>query len=177
MMLKTSCYVAVLVASAVTLAGCQKGSRGASSTGANHPLLGSPAPAFELKRVGSQETVGPSASQGKVTIVDFWATWCEPCRESFPVYEAIAQAHPNDVVVLGVSEDEKAEAIPRFIKDTGVSFPIVWDADQSVADQYDPATMPTSYLIDRQGIVRFVHVGFTDGDDEVLRTQVELLLE
>lgn len=177
LMLNPHNFFSVLVVSGALLAGCQKGGRSVESTGADHPLLGSPAPAFELKRIDSDEALGPASSRGKVTIVDFWATWCEPCRQSFPVYEAIARAHPNDVVVLAVSEDEKAAPIPAFVEETGVSFPVVWDADQSVANQYDPATMPTSYFLDRQGIVRFVHVGFTDGDEEILKRQVESLLE
>lgn len=156
---------------------CTKGGGGAEAASANHPLLGTEAPGFELKRYDGAQTVSPQASRGKVTIIDFWATWCEPCKESFPTYEAIAKEHGGEVVVLAISEDESPEGIAAFAAETGVTFPIAWDEGQRVASQYEPSTMPTSYILDRNGIVRYVHVGFNAGDEETLRAHVSSLLE
>ncbi|MCB9584154.1 MAG: TlpA family protein disulfide reductase [Polyangiaceae bacterium] len=167
----------LLAALAVSSNGCVKGGPDAESASADHPLLGSEAPAFQLKRFNGAESLSPGASRGKVTIVDFWATWCAPCKESFPAYEAIAKEHPEDVVVIAISEDEKSDGIAAFVAETGVTFPVAWDEGQQVASQYDPSTMPTSYILDRNGIVRYVHVGFNSGDEETLRAQVVSLLE
>ncbi|MGE0321682.1 MAG: TlpA family protein disulfide reductase [Polyangiaceae bacterium] len=172
-------YRVVVLLAGLSLAGfaCVKGGAGAGATSPDHPLLGSEAPTFQLKKFEGTESLSPSDSRGKVTIIDFWATWCAPCKDSFPAYEAIAREHPGEVVVLGISEDEKPDGIAAFVAETGVTFPIAWDEGQQVASQYDPSTMPTSYILDRNGIVRFVHVGFNPGDEGTLREQVSSLLQ
>ncbi|MBX3181103.1 MAG: TlpA family protein disulfide reductase [Polyangiaceae bacterium] len=168
----------LLIASILlTLPACQKGLSAANPHGADHPLVGAPAPAFELTQFGGDAVAGPSHTQGKVTLIDFWATWCEPCRDSFPVYDAIAKEYGDDLVIIAISEDEEPNGIAAFHEQTNVSFPVYWDEGQRVAKDYDPPTMPTSYLVDRAGIVRYVHVGFNAGDEATLRSQISALID
>jgi thiol-disulfide isomerase/thioredoxin len=170
--------VGVLVV-ALAIAGASACDKGGSSAGAasaesaDHDLLGAAAPSFELEAVAGSGSVSPGAHAGKVVIVDFWATWCEPCKASFPYYQSLVDKHGGSVVVLGVSVDEESEGIPAFVQETGARFPIGWDPDQGVAHQYKPPKMPTSYLVDKNGVVRFVHGGFKSDDEATLDAQVE----
>jgi thiol-disulfide isomerase/thioredoxin len=165
---------------ALALSGCGPGSSGggAAASGAetDHELLGAPAPAFELDAVAGKGRVSTAAYAGQVVIVDFWATWCEPCKESFPFYQDLMTSHAGKVVVLGVSVDEEPAGIAGFVSETGVSFPVGWDEGQSVSQRYKPPAMPTSYVVDDNGIVRFVHGGFRSGDADAIRSEVGSLL-
>ena len=151
------------------------GGGGASASSASHPLLGGPAPAFELGEVSGGGKQSLAAHAGKVVIVDFWATWCEPCRQSFPAYQKLLSELGPGLVVIGISQDDDAKGIPAFVSDTGVKFPIVWDDGKSVAKAYDPPTMPTAFVIDKSGIVRFVHVGYRAGDEDTLAEEARSL--
>jgi len=168
----------VLVALAQSSCAAGGGGTGgaASAAEAEHELLGAPAPTFELDTVAGEGSVSTSAYSGQVVIVDFWATWCEPCKESFPFYQELMTEHPGKVVVLGVSVDDEPAGITGFVSETGVSFPVGWDEGQSVSQRYRPPTMPTSYVVDTNGIVRFVHGGFRSGDADAIRSEVGSLL-
>lgn len=152
------------------------GERGAAHAVTEHPLLGSSAPPVELPRADASGKVKLSAYAGKVVIVDFWATWCEPCRESFPAYQALVDEFGGKVVVLAVSVDESPNDIAGFAKSTGVKFPIAWDEGQSAAQSYQPPKMPSSFVVDKHGIIRFVHAGFSRGDENELREELRSLL-
>lgn len=149
---------------------------GGAQAPANGELVGAQAPDFTLTGPGSGEAIGPAAFRGKVLIVDFWATWCKPCRESFPVYQRLVDKFAGELAVVGVSVDDDAAGIEAFRGETGVKFPLVWDQGQAAASVYKPATMPTSYLIDRAGIVKFVHEGFHSGDEAELEQRVRSLV-
>jgi cytochrome c biogenesis protein CcmG, thiol:disulfide interchange protein DsbE len=153
------------------------GGGGASGASASHPLLGGPAPAFELGEVSGGGKQSLAAHGGRVVIVDFWATWCEPCRQSFPAYQKLLNELGPGLIVIGISQDDDAKGIPAFVSDTGVKFPIVWDDGKSVAKAYDPPTMPTAFVIDKSGIVRFVHVGYRAGDEDALAEEARSLLK
>jgi cytochrome c biogenesis protein CcmG, thiol:disulfide interchange protein DsbE len=159
----------------VLLAGCGE-QRGAAHAVSDHPLLGAPAPALELPTADRKEHITLARYGGKVVIVDFWATWCEPCRESFPAYQKLVDEFGGRLVVIGVSVDEDPSEIAAFVASTGVRFPIGWDEGQSAAQGYRPPKMPTSFVIDSNGIVRFVHAGFTPGDENQIREQIRSLL-
>jgi cytochrome c biogenesis protein CcmG, thiol:disulfide interchange protein DsbE len=163
---------------ALALLGCAGagGGGGASPVSASHPLVGSPAPAFELADVAGGGDQSLDAYAGKVVIVDFWATWCEPCKQSFPAYQKLATELGGDVVVVGISQDDDAKGIPAFLAETGAKFPVVWDDGKSVAKAYDPPTMPTAFVLDKSRIVRFVHVGYRAGDEQALEDEARSLL-
>ena len=159
------------------LIGCGGGGMGASSpSGASHPLVGAPAPAFELEDVAGAGAQSPPAYSGKVIVIDFWATWCEPCKQSFPAYQKLVEQMNGQLVVVGVSQDDDAQGIAAFRSETGAKFPLVWDEGKAVAESYDPPSMPTAFIVDKSGIVRFVHVGYRAGDEATLEDEVRSLL-
>jgi cytochrome c biogenesis protein CcmG, thiol:disulfide interchange protein DsbE len=149
---------------------------GGAQAPANGELLGAQAPDFTLSGPSGGESVGPATFRGKVLVVDFWATWCKPCRESFPVYQRLLDKFSGELAVIGVSVDDDASGIDAFRRETGVKFALVWDQGQAAASVYKPATMPTSYLIDRAGLVKFVHEGFHAGDEAELEQRIRALV-
>jgi cytochrome c biogenesis protein CcmG/thiol:disulfide interchange protein DsbE len=155
--------------------GCDKGGAGAAAPAEQHPLLGTAAPEFEIPSQTGGAPLSPQSQAGKVVIIDFWATWCAPCRESFPFYQSLVEQHGGEVVVLAVSVDEEPAKIPDFAKETGVTFPLGWDEGQVVAKLYNPEKMPTSYLVDKNGVVSHVHAGFADGDPAEIARHVDAL--
>lgn len=161
----------------LSLVACEKGggAGGAESpAGDEHPLLGVAAPEFELSAQHGKKLVRmPAGGDGKVKLVDFWATWCEPCKESFPVYQALAERYGGALEIIGISEDDAPDGIKAFAKETGVRFPLAWDEGQAVSEQYKPPTMPTSYVIDKSGIVRLVHAGFHSGDEAQIAAAID----
>jgi cytochrome c biogenesis protein CcmG/thiol:disulfide interchange protein DsbE len=160
------------------LGACAGGMGGgsSSSSGASHELVGAPAPAFELPGVAGGGAESLAAHAGKVVVVDFWATWCEPCKQSFPAYQKLVTHMRGDLVVVGISQDDDAKGIPAFLSETGAKFPVVWDDGKAVAKAYNPPTMPTAFVVDKSGIVRFVHVGYRAGDEATLEEEARSLL-
>ncbi|HEY3497098.1 MAG TPA: TlpA disulfide reductase family protein [Polyangiaceae bacterium] len=161
---------------ALALAGCGNAVGGGGAKAPEGELVGAKAPDFSLAPAGGGEPLGPGAFAGKVLIVDFWATWCAPCRESFPAYQRLVDKFGGQVAVIGVSVDEDASGIEKFRSETGVKFPLVWDEGQVAAGVYKPGTMPTSFIVDRAGFVKFVHEGFHAGDEQTLESNIKSLL-
>lgn len=115
--------------------------------------------------------------RGKVVVVDFWASWCAPCKQEMPVLESLYQRFKQQgLVVIGVSVDNERANAEKFIQSVRVTFPIVHDADHAVADRFHPPKMPTSYVIDKAGKVRFVHGGFRAEDARKLEQEITSLL-
>ena len=114
----------------------------------------------------------------QVVLLDFWASWCGPCKRSFPELDKIQQAYrARGFTVLAVSVDEKAGDMQKFLAAHAVSFPVVRDAGQKLVAAAGVESMPTSLLVDRRGLIRFVHVGFR-GEETVkqLHAEIEQLL-
>lgn len=167
----------LLLASTPCVVACGGSSgAGAKSPSNEHSMVGAPAPDFDLPAQYGGARASLREARGKVAIVDFWATWCEPCRASFPKYEALLRKHDGDIVVIGISVDDEPEGIDAFAKETGASFTLAWDEDKAVAGAYEPEAMPTSFIVDQKGVVRYVHEGFHSGDDAEIEKQVERLL-
>ena len=103
----------------------------------------------------------PDSLESHVVFVDFWASWCGPCAKSFPVINDLHMTYKDrGVVFLAVNVDEKSEDMEKFLAKYNASFPVVRDVEQKLVAQLDVATMPTSFIVDRQGKVRFIHSGF-----------------
>ncbi len=143
-------------------------------------LVGNPAPDFQIHTVrGAPAAVSLRGWQGNVVIVDFWGTFCGPCKKSFPKIEALrARYEANGLRVVAISEDEPEDKgkIPSFADNAGARFPLAWDGDKSIARRYALDSMPSTFVIDRRGVVRFVHAGFRDGEENELDAEVRKLL-
>ena len=116
--------------------------------------------------------------QGQVVLLDFWASWCDPCKASFPEMEKLHKAYGSrGLTILAVSVDEKRANMERFLKTNKISFATVRDAEQKLVAAADVQTMPTSFLIDRAGKIRVIHNGFR-GEQTVkeYRQEIEQLL-
>ena len=150
----------------------------APAQGAVHPLIGKRGfPEFAQKTVGGDATISLKGLSGKVTVVDFWATWCGPCKKSFPKLEALnAKYATNGVEVVGISEDDDNSGIRAFQKGLGATFPVVWDASKSIASKWQPKSMPSTFILDRHGTIRYVHFGYHDHEEATIEREIQSLL-
>jgi thiol-disulfide isomerase/thioredoxin len=132
--------------------------------------------AFPLASASLTGTVPETA--GHVTIVDFWASWCAPCKASFPIYGKIqADFAARGLVLVAVSVDEKSANYEAFLKKFRPPFVTVLDAKKQLVSAVQVPAMPTSYILGRDGRVRFIHVGFHGAATErEIRSQIETLL-
>ena len=130
-----------------------------------------------LLSAGSPEVLSLESLRGKVVYLDFWASWCGPCRLSFPQLEQLRQElGPQGFEVLAVNVDEFEPDALRFLAEIPVSYPVVRDGTGDTPLSYGILGMPTGYLIDRDGVVRLVHQGYRKSDGAALRTSIIELL-
>lgn len=157
------------------------GSGASDASGADKALVGKSAPEITADSVSGDGPKTLGEAKGQVTIIDFWATFCDPCRKSFPKYQELVDKHAGELVVIGVSvddpEDVGNEEVMGFAEELNVSFPIVWDKERKTADVYKPPKMPTSYVVDKKGVVRFVHAGYQADEAEIIAKEVEELIK
>jgi thiol-disulfide isomerase/thioredoxin len=158
-------WLAVLVVFAAVAA---TGLRGQVVTGNTFPPLASSGLVGDV----------PDTS-GKVVLVDFWASWCAPCKASFPVYSRLQSAYAGrGLTIVAVSVDDSPEAYASFVAKLKPTFTTVHDAGHKLVSAVQVPTMPTSYLVDRAGRVRFVHAAFHGEQTErELRREIETLLD
>lgn len=115
--------------------------------------------------------------QGKVVYIDFWASWCGPCRQSFPVMNQLQKTYGEDnFVVIAINEDSEDGAAQRFLNEYPANFRILYDKDGELANYFKVDAMPTSYLFDRAGTARYRHRGFRQKDVAKLEQQIKALL-
>ena len=121
----------------------------------------------------------PDSTNGKVVLIDFWASWCEPCKQSFPVMEDLHKRYSDrGFVIIAINLDEKRPDMEAFLKKNAVSFAVVRDSNQKLVDKMGIATMPSSFLMDREGKVRFTHTGFRGAETKKkYEEEIESLLK
>ncbi len=148
----------------------------AVSVQAAGPKVGGPAPDFALES-RSGETVALSDLRGDVVLINFWATWCPPCRQEMPLLDEIYGRYESlGFTLLGVNVEQNSQLADRFLADVPVSFPILLDPLEQVSGLYRVPAMPTTVIIDRQGTVRYIHYGFRPGDEQTVQNEVRRLL-
>lgn len=137
---------------------------------------GAVAPEIALKDL-SGHPVKLAELKGKVVLVDFWASWCGPCREELPVLDALYKKYKErGLVIIGVGLDRDADKLNKFLRALPLSFPVVHDPAGVVANKYEPPKMPSSYIIDKRGLIRHVHAGFKASDKALFEKQLNALL-
>jgi thiol-disulfide isomerase/thioredoxin len=133
--------------------------------------VGNPAPDFRLATPAGS-SLALSDLRDKVVVLNFWATWCVPCRAEMPALENIYQElGPQGLVVVGVDVQESAEKVLTFLPEVGVTFPIVLDGDTRLAARYRATGLPATFIVDRKGTVRDIRLGPYTEDMLVPRLQ------
>ena len=136
------------------------------------PAVGSAAPSFELPALAAGHMVSLADHRGAVVYVEFWNSFCAPCRASFPKLDALRQRLPReDFEVIAVNMDTFADDGRDFLADTPVSFPVVSDASLGTGRRFGVSALPTGFLVDRAGIVRHIHQGELDMPRFLARVQ------
>ncbi len=126
---------------------------------AGSPLLGRPAPDFTLPDLDGQ-LVSLSDYRGRPVLLNFWASWCEPCKIEFPLFQAAREQHAAEgLEILGIIHDDSADAAAAFVEEEGSGWPALLDADDAVWNAYAGLGLPTTFFIDREGIVRAISFG------------------
>ena len=135
-----------------------------------------PAPNFTLKSLGGKN-LKLSEMTGNVVLINFWASWCGPCREEMPLLNALHKKYqPLGFTVLGVNVEEELDGARRFLKNVPVDFPILLDNTNKVSKQYKVVAMPTTVVVDRDGNMRFLHEGYKPGDEKKYRQMIKKLV-
>lgn len=138
---------------------------------------GSPIPGCPAVLPGNSEKLNFGAYSGKVLLVDFWATWCPPCKKSMPFLSGLRnELLEKGFEVIAINVDENSEEAQRFLNLHPVDYVTAFDPTGECPRVFEVQAMPSSYLVDRQGKVRMVHLGYRDEDQEGIRKQVDALL-
>jgi cytochrome c biogenesis protein CcmG/thiol:disulfide interchange protein DsbE len=151
---------------------------GAPLSSSPSPREGFLAPDFTLDTLDGKK-VTLSELRGKIVIINLWATWCPPCRAEMPALEnAYEQYRDSGVVILGlnVTNQDSEKDIPPFVKEFGLTFPILLDRDGSVSTLYQLRGLPTTYFVNREGIIRTVVVG-GPMNETFIRSKIEALVQ
>lgn len=140
---------------------------------------GGPAPALSMPALGDASgNVALAGLKGSVVYVDFWASWCVPCRLSMPALDDLYRRHKaRGFAVVGVNKDATVADAQRFLVKVPVTFTLVSDPSDSAARGFDVKAMPSGYLVDRKGVVRHVHRGFTPETGAALEREIDSLLK
>jgi peroxiredoxin len=139
--------------------------------------LSGPAPGFTLDS-SDGERVSLGSLKGKVVMVNFWATWCVPCRQEMPHLQALYERYNSlgfELLAVNVEKDNAAGA-RKWLEETPVTFPVLFDTNNEVTKLYKVQTMPSTVLVARDGTMRFIHHGYKPGYESEYQTQVRALL-
>lgn len=143
---------------------------------ANAATGAGPAPNFTLKSL-TGKNLKLSEMTGNVVLINFWASWCGPCREEMPLLNALHKKYePLGFTVLGVNVEEQADMARGFLNDFPVDFPVLLDNKNQVSKLYNVVAMPTTVVVDRDGNMRFLHKGYKPGDEQKYRKMVKKLV-
>lgn len=163
--------VFAVLALLMLLPGCRKGEM-------QRAVVGKPAPAFTLKDPGGR-TVRLADFRGKVVIMDFWATWCAPCKESTKEFEALHRKYgTRGAVMIGISMDKGADAsamVNKFVQENGVTYLVLMD-DGRTSDAYAVRNIPATYILDRDHVFVKTYPGYLPGLGQRISKEIEGLI-
>ena len=135
-----------------------------------------PAPQFTLGAKGGQD-VSLAQYKGQVVMLNFWASWCGPCRQEMPLLESIYRKYNRmGFTMIGVNVEPDSKSADEWLKATPVSFPILYDRDSKVSKLYNVAGMPSTVIIDRHGNLRKLHRGYQPGDENEYLDSIRALI-
>lgn len=135
------------------------------------------APDFTLPS-STGENVRLAEQRGQVVMLNFWASWCGPCRKEMPLLDEMSKRYSAAGFVLyGVNVEEDNTDAKKLIKELGVSFPILYDTESKASSLYNVDAMPTTVVIDKKGEIRFVNRGYKAGDENKYRDQIRELIK
>ncbi len=147
-----------------------------SNPPSNHQV-GKKAPEFSLPATNG-ETVALQSFRGKVVLLNFWATWCGPCREELPELARVQEKYRRrGLAIIAVTVDNELENVRGFLKKYDLKLQALWDKRKKVAGTYGVEKMPSSYLIDRNGVVRFIHRGYNADELKRIENEIDELLD
>lgn len=139
--------------------------------------VGEPAPNFEATPLDGVKPLSLADFRGKVVYLDFWASWCAPCAVALPIVDSFRDEFSADEFqVLAVNVDSDPKKARTFLKRRPVGYPSVSDPKGALPQKFGVETMPTSFLIDREGVIRVVHRGFKKDDSDALRSEIRRLV-
>ena len=148
----------------------------AATSIASSGMEGQPAPDFALKS-STGANLRLSEYRGDVVMINFWATWCGPCRQEMPLLDELYQRYERvGFNLLGVNIDDDSRRAMQMIDELGVNFPVLFDNRKEVSRLYEVEAMPVTVLVDREGNVRYVHHGYKPGYEDKYLDQVRSLL-
>jgi peroxiredoxin len=134
------------------------------------------APDFTLKSA-SGENLRLSELRGEVVMINFWASWCAPCRQEMPLLDELYnQYSPMGFTILGVNVEEDSTKARQMLEESPVTFPVVFDSKSAVSKLYNVVAMPSTVLVDRDGKVRYLHRGYKPGYEDAYQQQVRALI-
>jgi peroxiredoxin len=136
-----------------------------------------PATNFTLKS-STGENIRLSEYRGQVVLLNFWASWCGPCRQEMPKLDDLHQKYESlGFTVFGVNVEQDRKMADKILKDIPVTFPVLFDDENGVSDQYDVDAMPLTLLIDRDGEIRYMHRGYQPGYEDEYDKQIRALIK
>ena len=139
-------------------------------------VMDSPAPDFTLKS-DSGKNLKLSEHRGEVVLINFWASWCGPCRQEMPLLSELHDKYKSlGFTVLGVNVEQDSSDAKKLLREMPVSFPVLFDSDSTVSKQYDVVAMPSTVLVDRNGKMRYLHKGYKPGEEEIYLEMVRSLI-
>lgn len=139
--------------------------------------VGETVPSFKARTIDGSKSLALEDYRGKVVLLDFWASWCPPCLKSLPKYNDLRrEIGTANFEIVAINVDENTDDARKFLQKHPVSYPIAKDPKGILPGVFGVKAMPTSYLIDQNGVVQYVHAAFKEGDIEKIKVEIQKLI-
>ncbi len=163
--------LAAILVSGLVLSGCSSGKAPAPAQGSGEGYnVGNLAPDFQLRNLDGQ-AVSLRQFRGRPVLLNFWASWCGPCREEMPLIQQIFEDRVlagKGLVVLGIDLGEDSATVANFMKNNGFSFPVLLDTKRNVAEEYNIRAIPTTFFVDKNGIIKDIRIGAFPNKSQII---------